>query len=1018
MTHLDATSPAPRTVDFTSAHDVFISYAREDESTADSLQADLSAASLSTFLDRRSLLVGVDWHAELMTAIAGAATLVVVFSDAWQQSPMCQDELAAARNQGKSVIAYRPNGKKRAAHAHSIPTDTLHAAGAADVVRLVREALPFGRLQARLELAAEIGPSNTGFGGARGRRDLHEILRTLSAAGYASSKAVVQLRTEIDRTHRRRVINRAAASLVAAALTVGAVALDRVAGFSHDREVQERRVQESLVLARRSLEKSSYDAFRLALRAVRKSPTDLATTAARRALAEVPSTRHVATLDVGAPVLGAGVRQDGGIVVLAANGAILRNRPTGSIGRLPVGITDASVALDGGTAIVQDENGVLAEWDLDTMNPLHEIARRVSTFATTSDLSTVAWAAERQLRVSGTWDANLSTPRETTALAIRSTDKTVAFLDRSGRLYACQANCRNPALVGTVPTSPRAQIALSPSCYGWDKLTSGKTRCIWWRSGDKLGRFARMDADLTTWKPYDDNRFVASRGSGLLHMGSRWLDLTVDDRQHTRFEQVDGPTDAQGQFVDGTTRRMSDGSAVAVAWKSKGLVVARRLPAPLAGTGAPLGEYDGGYLMMDLKERDDVRTASFYALDQSDSRRVHRLRLDITSDELAVGWDTTKWHTSGKGRTAVLSLPERTIVWVNGRRVAELPSVSSLALRTDGSRLAAVVKGSLWEWGIDPKGLHKSNRPVWRAADGAQALHVAWLNEQGLAFTTSDRLTHLVDHGGEEKAKTALPTSPIGIAASRSGRYVVVTADRRVYLLDNALNLIATTDSQTAWGYAPRLAPDDSSVAFTDIEDGGQHYDSNPAWKALSLPDLRPLGSDREITYRTAVYVPLADYRILTSQSGVVDLCRACGAGTADEVVSAMESAAQVLGVGEFPQGIARNTSPIATSTIIPRHLTDEEVRRYLDRFVRAVQDNNLDSARDFVDPAILQSLKVGQPLNLDTSDCGIDPSGHGACQGFDSIPSAGCVEMWEIRYVRTPTAIYIYEHAGIGDTC
>lgn len=1017
MTRLDATSQVPRTVDFTSAHDVFISYARVDESTADSLQADLSAASLSTFLDRRSLLVGVDWHAELMTAIAGAATLVAVVSEAWQQSPMCQGELAAARDQGKPVIAYLPNGSQPSTLAHSIPIDTLHAAGAADVVRLVQEALPFGRLQARLELAADIGPSSAGFAGAKGRRDLHEILRTLSAAGYASSKAVTQLRIEIDRAHRRRVIKRAVASLVAAGLAVGALALDRVAGFGHEREVQERRVQESLVLAGRSLEKSSYDAFRLALRAVRKSPTDLATTAARRALAEVPSTRDVATLDVGAQVLGAGVRQDGGIVVLAANGAIFRSQATGSTGRLPVGITDASVALDGGTAIVQDEDGVLAEWDLDTINPLHEIARRVSTFATTSDLSTVAWAADRQVRISGTWDAILSTPRETTALAIRSTDKTIAFLDRSGRVYACQATCRNPALVGAVPTSSQSQIALSPSCYGWDRVTSGPTRCIWWRSGDESGRFARVDSGPNTWVPYDENRFVASRGSGLLDMTSRWLDLMVDDRQHTRFEQVDGPTDAQGQFVDGTTRRMPDGSVVAVAWKTKGLVLARRLPAPLAGTGDPLGEYDGGYLMMDLKEHDDVRTASFYALDQSESRGVGQVPLDTTSDELAGGWDTTKWHTSAKGRTAVLSLPDRSIVWVNGRRVAELPGVSSLALRMDGSRLAAVVEGNLWEWGIDPKGLHRSNRPVWRATDGAQALHVAWLNEQALAFTTSDRVTHLVDHG-EERATTTLPTSPIGIAASRSGRYVVVTADRRVYLLDNALNLIATADSQTAWGYAPRLAPDDRSVVFTDLQDGGQHYDSMPNWKALSLPDLRPVGSDQEITYRTVAYVPLADDKLLNSQSGVVDLCRVCGDGTANEVISAIESAAQILGVGEFPQGTVRNVALSTITTVNPTRLTDEDVRRYLDRFVRAVQENMPDTVRDFVDPALLYSFKVGQPLNLDTSDCGIDPSGHGACQGFDSIPGAGCVEMWEIRYVRTPTAIYIYEHDGLGDTC
>lgn len=1018
MTDVTPSAHKSEAPDFAVAHDVFISYAREDEANADSLEARLKEASLNVFLDRRSLLVGVDWHAELMTAISGAATLVVIVSEAWLRSSMCQEELALARDQGKSVIAYLPaeneaSPSNRDARLAELPV----ASSMADVARLVREALPFGRLQARLELAADMGTSSSEFAGTRGRRDLRAILNALQSAGIAPSAAVSRFRAEVDRAHRQRVSNRVVACCVAMTLAAGAIALDRTAGFSHDREVQEGQMRQSLSLAGQSLESTSYDAFRLALRAVREYPTESAITAARQALAGVPSTRDIATMDAGAAVMGAGIRDDGVVLVLASNGTVVRSDATGSSGSLDTSITDARVGLDGGAALIRDRDGVLTEWSLDTLAPTREIARHASAIAASADLGAVAWSTGQHVTIAGSWSADFSVQKEVIALAIGDNENSAAVVDEAGSVYVCAGACEVPQRIGAIPTEPRPQVAMSPSCYGWDDVPTGRTQCIWWRSGDESGSLRRPESAQRGWAPANENRFVAARGSGLLDMTSSWLDLAVANSLRTRFEQVDGGHAEQGPFEDGTVRTMPDGSAVAVAWRSGGAVLSTRVR-PQAVEGHPIGEYSGTYLAENVTRVDDAWSASFSTFDLTGQRNPRRVPLDLSPDEISeAGWDTSKWHASAVGETVVLSLTERSIVWVQGRRVAELPAIGALALDADGSTIAAVLDGSLWLWTVDKGGLHKSDHPIWLARDGTVAGYVAWLGDDGLVFTTSDRMVHLF-RNGTEAVETALAATPIGLAASRSGKFIVVSSGRWIYVLDDALEKVATAESQNGWGFTPRIAPDDSSVVFTDSADA-YHYQWIPTWKALSLPTLRPMGTDLSISEAVA-FVPLPAGSVLGPGGERASLCLVCGYGTPDEVISSIESAARILGVGEFPQGTIREVSPSpatsATTDVIP--LSDSGVRTYLQRFVRAVRDGEPESVQGFVEPTVLSSLELGRQLNIDPAECSVEPSGYGACGGSDPIPDMRCAVVYEVRYVRTPNAIYIYEYAELGDTC
>src|SRR3954471_13225844 len=86
---------------------VFISYARPDETVARALERTLSEANFSTFLDRhpaKGIVAGSDWLDELHGALGRATCLLYLSSAASAASPWCQAELVNAYWSGKLVI--------------------------------------------------------------------------------------------------------------------------------------------------------------------------------------------------------------------------------------------------------------------------------------------------------------------------------------------------------------------------------------------------------------------------------------------------------------------------------------------------------------------------------------------------------------------------------------------------------------------------------------------------------------------------------------------------------------------------------------------------------------------------------------------------------------------------------------------------------------------------------------------------------------------------------------------------
>jgi len=88
-------------------HQVFISYATHDKSTADAICATLEARKIRCWIAPRDILPGMNYAVALMNAITASRIMVLVFSSHADRSPHTLREVERAVNQCLTVIPFR-----------------------------------------------------------------------------------------------------------------------------------------------------------------------------------------------------------------------------------------------------------------------------------------------------------------------------------------------------------------------------------------------------------------------------------------------------------------------------------------------------------------------------------------------------------------------------------------------------------------------------------------------------------------------------------------------------------------------------------------------------------------------------------------------------------------------------------------------------------------------------------------------------------------------------------------------
>jgi TIR domain len=89
------------------AHDVFISYSKENKALADGVVARLEGANIRCWIAPRDIVGGSDWNESIMTAIESCRALVLVFTTYANASPQVRREVQAAFERGRVVIPVR-----------------------------------------------------------------------------------------------------------------------------------------------------------------------------------------------------------------------------------------------------------------------------------------------------------------------------------------------------------------------------------------------------------------------------------------------------------------------------------------------------------------------------------------------------------------------------------------------------------------------------------------------------------------------------------------------------------------------------------------------------------------------------------------------------------------------------------------------------------------------------------------------------------------------------------------------
>src|ERR1700730_7011043 len=100
-------APFRPALDFSLAHDVFISYTNADKSAADAVCRRLEEAGIRCWIAPRDVGYGRDWAASIDDAISNAKLLVVIFSAAANASRHVRDEVGTALDTDVTIIPFR-----------------------------------------------------------------------------------------------------------------------------------------------------------------------------------------------------------------------------------------------------------------------------------------------------------------------------------------------------------------------------------------------------------------------------------------------------------------------------------------------------------------------------------------------------------------------------------------------------------------------------------------------------------------------------------------------------------------------------------------------------------------------------------------------------------------------------------------------------------------------------------------------------------------------------------------------
>ena len=88
-------------------HDIFISHASKDKSTADAVCASLEQEGIRCWIASRDILPGSEWAEAILNAIAVARVMVIVFSSDSNVSMQVKQEVTQAIDKGLILVVFR-----------------------------------------------------------------------------------------------------------------------------------------------------------------------------------------------------------------------------------------------------------------------------------------------------------------------------------------------------------------------------------------------------------------------------------------------------------------------------------------------------------------------------------------------------------------------------------------------------------------------------------------------------------------------------------------------------------------------------------------------------------------------------------------------------------------------------------------------------------------------------------------------------------------------------------------------
>jgi TIR domain len=89
------------------AHQVFISYSKNDKQTADEICSALESNGIQCWIAPRDILPGMDWGSSIIDAISTSSVMIIVLSENSNTSPQVRREVERAVNKDITIIPFR-----------------------------------------------------------------------------------------------------------------------------------------------------------------------------------------------------------------------------------------------------------------------------------------------------------------------------------------------------------------------------------------------------------------------------------------------------------------------------------------------------------------------------------------------------------------------------------------------------------------------------------------------------------------------------------------------------------------------------------------------------------------------------------------------------------------------------------------------------------------------------------------------------------------------------------------------